>query len=686
MTHAETDRPWRLAVDVGGTFIDFALENDLTGEVVTEKQPSRPETLVDEFMAGMARLPVGIGEIGMIVHGTTHGLNALVEERGAQVGLLTTAGFGDVLLIGRASRPQMYDPHYAPQPALIRRSFIREVTERVDARGGIVSPLDLDEVEAQADALVADGATAIAVSFLHSYRFPDHEHRAAERVRIRHPGVPVTCSSDLTREWREYERTSTAVANAYIQTGFADYVDRLRERLREAGYDREVVFVQSNGGTTPASVAAAQPVRTLNSGPAGGIMGASRLARLLGIDNVIASDVGGTTCDVGVILGGRVQERSTMTVNDRPIQAPSIDIVSIGAGGGSIARIDAITGALRMGPESAGATPGPACFGRGGQRPTVTDCQVQLGRLDPHRFLQSRMPLDAEAATRAITAEIAEPAGLSPDQAADGALEVTEANMANAIRQITTERGLDPTEFTLISYGGGGGLFVAFVSENLGIRRVVLPPHAAVFSAWGMLSAGYREDRTVIQAVELQPETAAALRADFDTLTGEAEQQLVAYGLDLSAVRVERRLDVKYPNQAHALQISADGTWPDDAAFVRDMAARFAAAHEQRYGHSDPDSDIEVVATRIAVTAERDLPPVHASDPGDATASTRSVHFRSTGRIDVPVVDRRAISGAGMVGPAVVEDTATTIIVPPTWRVLAHDSGALLLEREETAA
>jgi N-methylhydantoinase A len=683
---AHADR-WRLAVDVGGTFIDFALVHPATGRVVLEKQPSDAATLIDEFMTGLGRLPVKLDDIELIVHGTTHGLNTLVQERGASTGLLTTSGFRDVLQIGRAARVDMYDPHYAPRPPLIPRSRIHEVAERVDARGNVVVPLSLDDVDVASDALVEAGVESVAIAFLHSYRYPEHERIAAARIRRRHPEVTVTISSDLTREWREFERTSTVVSNAYIQTGFSAYVVALQDRLRDAGYMRDIVFVQSNGGTMPAAAAALQPVRTLNSGPAGGIMGASEMAVRLSLDNVIATDVGGTTYDVGLILNGQAQERSILSVNDRPILAPSIDIVSIGAGGGSIAHVDSLTGGLRIGPESAGASPGPVCFGRGGLRPTVTDCQLQLGRLDSKRFLGGRMLLDAEGATASLRMHVADPFGIGVDEAADGALEVAEAAMANAIRQITTERGFDPTEFTMISYGGGGGLFAAFVAENLDIRRVVVPPHTAAFSAWGMLSSGYREDRAATQLRDLTATEVPAIVADFEQLTIDADAQLRRYELDPTLARVVRRLDVRYAGQAHALEVAVDDAWftsSDD--FVRGVTAAFHTAHLRRYGHGDADSDIEVVAARIRVDFEQTSPRLVSDDTTALEADQtreRRVYFRGRGWADVPVVPRSALAmGESVPGPVIIDDTSTTIVVPSTWNVWRHETDALIMERE----
>lgn len=690
MEQIKSHRSWRLAVDVGGTFIDFALVNIATGDVHIEKQPSNPSTLVDEFMIGLERLPVQLDDIDLIVHGTTHGLNALVQETGASTGLITTRGFRDVLQIGRAARVDMYDPHYAPKPPLISRARIQEVSERLDASGNVIVPLSLADVDDAADSLVRQGVQAVAISLLHSYRSPEHEKAAAKRILERHPKLSVTCSSDLTREWREFERTSTAVSNAFIQTGFAAYTESLQLRLRDAGFTRDIVFVQSNGGTLPATTAAAQPVRTLNSGPAGGIMGASDTARRLGLDKVVATDVGGTTYDVGLILNSQAQERSVTTVNGRPILAPSTDIVSIGAGGGSIAQIDHLTGGLRVGPESAGANPGPASFGKGGTLPTVTDCQVHLGHLDPERFLETRMKLDLNAAAQAIRSRIAEPTNLSLDAAADGALEVAEANMANAIRRITTERGLDPTEFTMISYGGGGGLFAAAVCENLGVRRVVVPPHPAAFSAWGMLSSGYREDRTATLLRPLTQQNVPAILEDLDHLIADAMAQLQRYGLDPDTAMIVRNLDVRYVGQSHSIEIGVDEEWLESSEkFMLRAAEGFAAAHLQRYGHGDAETQLEIVATRIRVSFAHDIPrplPKPVGEGVTESARSRRVYFRGLGWIDTPVFNRGALSfQSQVVGPAIVDDTSSTILVPRGWTLRRDETDALIIECEENA-
>lgn len=685
MNIAVEDNTWRLAVDVGGTFIDLALLNTRTGEVIVEKQPSNPETLVDEFMAGLERLPVDLDQIELVVHGTTQGLNSLVQESGVETALLTTKGTRDVLLIGRAARVNMYDPHYSQKHPLIPRARIAEIAERVDAVGNIVRPLDLPEVEEAAARFVHEGVQAFAICFLHSYRFPEHEQRAAERIRELFPTVTVTCSSDLSREWREYERSSTAVSNAFIQPGFEFYVTALQKRLCEAGYSRDIVFVQSNGGTMPADVAACQPVRTLNSGPAGGVMGARQVALAHGIDNAITTDVGGTTYDVGLIVKGRVQERSVTTLQGRPIVAPSSDIMSVGAGGGSIAQIDTLTGGLRVGPESAGAVPGPVCFGRGGRVPTVTDCQLVLGWLDPTDYLSSRMVLDVATARQAIGDSIASPAGLTLEEAADGVLEVAEANMANAIRQITTQRGLDPMEFAVIAYGGGGGLFATNVADNLGVTRVIIPPHAAAFSAWGMLSSGFQEDRVLTRLSAVTVDTAAGILTDLKDLESEARAQMERYGLRSQSLFVQREVGVRYLGQSHSLNVPIDEEWMSDAyRFTEEVHSRFHALHLQRYGHSNPAMELEVVLARVRSGIRKEMPIPETKEPSAVHGSaTREIFFRGTGWVSTAIWRREELAvGATVGGPAVVNDLASTILVPLEWTITRNPNDALVLEKE----
>ena len=476
-----------IAVDVGGTFIDVVSIDRETGDVSVEKQPATPDRLAEELLTALARLPGEPSDIERFLHGSTVAINALLQRTGATVGLITTKGFRDVLELARGNRPHIYDWVWVPPEPLVPRALRREVTERLGPRGEEIVPLDLAGLAREVDALVADGVEAIAVCFLHAYANPKHEREAAEVIARRAPSLPVTLSSAIAAEWHEYERTSTAVINAYVQPLFDAYLGSLRDRLEAAGMGGAIGVMQSNGGVMAAERALELPVRTLSSGPAGGVIGVATLARLLGHPDAICTDVGGTTYDVAIVEGGRVQERTETEIAGLPVLAPTVDVTSIGAGGGSVAWIDEL-GALRVGPASAGARPGPACFGFGGEEPTVTDCHLLLGGLDPERFLGSRMQLDVGAAERAIAEKIAMPLAMPVGEAAEGVLRIVETSMANAIHSMTVERGIDPRGFTLYAYGGGGGLFAAATATELDIATIVVPRAPANFSAWGILA------------------------------------------------------------------------------------------------------------------------------------------------------------------------------------------------------
>jgi N-methylhydantoinase A len=674
----------RVAVDVGGTFIDFALLDEATGTLTIEKQPATASRLAEELLTGLGRLPVTPADIGRLFHGTTVAINAVLQERGVRVGLLTTHGFRDVLALGRGARPEIYNFFYSPPESLVPRYLRREVTERTAADGSELEPLALDEVDRELERLLRHRVEAVAVCFLHSYANPAHERQAVERIRATHPELSVTASSEVATEWREFERTSTTVLNSYIQPPFASYLGDLTGRLRDAGYTRPFALMQSNGGVIDASRAAQLPIRTLESGPAGGVIGARALAAEIGYANVICADVGGTSYDVALIEDGHILERTDTKVGGRPVVGPGIDIVSIGAGGGSIAWIDH-RGAVKVGPQSAGAHPGPACFGLGGEEPTVTDCHLVLGRLDPDNFLGSRMHLDVDAAQRAILTRIAEPIGATLEQAADGILSIAETNMTYAIRAITVERGLDPREFALFSYGGGGGLFAAATAEELEIPTVVVPRAPANFSAWGILTSDYRDDAALTRVRALDASSVGGLVADLRVLAERATTELRAYGFDESELEYHYRTDARYAGQEHTITAPIETEWiEDEQALLPGLRERFVELHRQLYGHGEADAPLEVVTVRCRAVGRVGRPrfPEWQGDEPAAPVRTRSVYFRGGGGfVDTPVFDREQVARDQVIeGPAIVEEWTTTIVVSPDWHVRADRLGDLVLE------
>ncbi|WP_165959426.1 hydantoinase/oxoprolinase family protein [Nonomuraea longispora] len=684
MTESKTKR--RLAVDVGGTFIDYVLLDEATGQVVVEKQPATASNLVNEFMTGIERLPAPLSEIELLIHGTTVALNTLVQLRGARTGLLTTKGFRDVLELGRGGRPEIFDLQITAAEPLVERKLRREIDERLAADGGVLRPVDLAEVRREVDFLVQQGVEAVAIIFLHSYKNPKNEQLVADFVRSQYPDLSVSVSSDLVREWREFERTSTTVINAFTQPHFSRYARAVESATREGGLTNPIAFLRSNGGVTPISTAERRPVDTLNSGPAGGVVGARALLAATRYRNGICADVGGTTYDVALIRDGEVVERSETIIEKRPIMGSVIDIVSVGAGGGSIASINPLSGTLKVGPESAGAHPGPACFGLGGKRPTVTDAQVILQMLDPERFLGRRMTLDKGRAERAIVEALGDDSSVVEHAA--GIVAVAQANMANAIRQMTTQRGLDPREFVLVSFGGGGGLFAAGVCEELGVGTVLVPPAAAGFSAWGMLNSDYREDATVTVSLPITPDNHSLLARHLKELHAEATAALNDYGFPVGGVECSYSAEIRFAGQEHTLStpIAATVVEHDAEELIGDLPGLFAERHKERYGHGDPGALTEVVTLRCRAIAPVVRPkfPVPATADEVVPVASRDIWFPATGWYeDVPVFERSDLRlGVTLHGPAVIDEWTTTVIVPPGWTIALDDTGNLELARD----
>lgn len=674
----------RIAIDVGGTFVDFVLLDEATGEITIEKQPSTAERIIEEVAEGLSRLPIELSQVGRIFHGTTVAINTIVQERGVSVGLLTTAGFRDVLEIGRGSRPEIYNPHYQAPVPLVPRYLRREIPGRLSATGGQVVALDLARIDQESDFLVGQGCEAIAICFLHSYANHEHERRAAERVRKRHPSLAVAASHELIGEWREFERTSTTVLNAYVQPQFQRYLVDLSERLSVDGYSAPLALMQSNGGVAAAERAAMRPVTTLESGPAGGVIGADALAAELGLANVICFDVGGTTVDVALIEGGRIVERSQTKIAGRPVMGPTIDITSVGAGGGSIAWVDQ-RGALRVGPHSAGASPGPACFGHGGREPTVTDCHLLLGRLDAERFLGSRMRLDTQAAVTAVQG-LATLLKMSVEDTASGVLKIAETNMTNAIRSITVERGLDPRDYTLLSYGGGGGLFAATVSGELGLSPVIVPRAPANFSAWGIVASDYREDGSHTMVRPLIAETVGEILGAVVNLRRRSIERLEEHGFDNASIQSSVRADIRFAGQEFTVTVPIDTQWISEPATLLDgVRRRFVELHHRLYGHGELDAPIELVTVRVRSIGEVARPawPDWPTGPMVSPASTRNTYFADNdSALCTPVYNRDdLVRDQHILGPAIVEEWTTTTVVPPGWELTVDRLGNLVLSR-----
>jgi N-methylhydantoinase A len=664
----------RIGVDIGGTFTDLVALDETTGAVVNTKALSTPSALLDGVLRCADQAGVDLADCRLTIHGTTIGINALLEGKGARTGLVTTDGFRDVLEIGRGNFLRMYDVLYRRPAPLVPRGRRLEVPERLGARGEILVPLDERAVRSAARALAADGVESVAVTFLFSYLDPIHERRAAAILAEELPGVAVSVSHALTQEWREYERTSTTVVNAYVLPVVERYLATFEQRLADRGFRGRVLITQSNGGACALPAARARPVHTLESGPAAGAIGCASLAGLLGLDRLISFDMGGTTAKCAIVDHGMVQTTDEYHVDGRPLRIPVIDIREVSAGGGTIAWIDA-GGALALGPQSAGAAPGPVCYGLGGTEPTVTDANVVLGRIDSSRFLGGTMPLDAARAARAVDERLAPRLGLSPASAAAGVVRLADVKMALAVRAITTGRGLDPRDYALVAYGGGGPLHTAAIARELGIPRVVIPPSPSTFSAWGMLASDLRHDlvRTVLEPLETTDAAWAHARY------AQMQQELASILPGDGAPRIHRAVDLRYVGQEHTVTIPVT-----DLADWADLRKQFDDAHERAYGYAASDVDVQLLNLRstIVFPLERPrLPALPARTGARPVFEMRKIYSMAAGDfIEHRVVARRdLLAGDTIGGPAAIEEAGTTTIIDvgDTLAVEAH--GCLMI-------
>src|SRR6266576_4209598 len=656
----------RIGVDVGGTFTDLITYDDATGDVRVVKEPTTPwapeEGVVEAVRRGVPEQLLRAAAFFM--HGTTIGLNALLERRGGSVGLLSTRGFRDVLEIGRGDRADPYDLFWRRPEPLVPRELRLPVTERVLADGSVLTPLDAEDVRRALEIFAEAGVASIAVAFLNAYANPEHEREAARVLRELGFDGELALSHEISGEYREYERTSTTVIDAFVRPGVRAYLERLETRLRELGFAGEALVTRSGGGAMSFAEARDRPFETILSGPVAGAQGAAALARELGIGDAISADVGGTSFDTCLIVEGRPQLLYQGTIVGLPVQTSWVDVRSIGAGGGSIAYVD-VGGLLRVGPRSAGARPGPACYGRGGVEPTVTDAALALGMLGPGE-LAGGIVLDRGLAVHAL-----EQLRLgSAEEAARGVITIAAASMADAIREITVEQGRDPREAVLVAFGGAGPLFATLLADELAIARVVVPRHAGNFSAWGLLGADVTRERSATRIIRLSD----------DGLKGAREQLSELFAL-LEArggngdVR-EARLDLRYVGQEHTLTVSLPA-----AGGAHQLRERFDRDYDRTFGHA-MDEEVEIVSLRATLTTP--LPARHervASVPvdegGGATADAWS--FAQNETLRFTTVGRDSLApGARLAGPAILLEQTATTYLDAGFVALVHESGALL--------
>jgi N-methylhydantoinase A/oxoprolinase/acetone carboxylase beta subunit len=680
----------RIGFDVGGTFTDFALQSS-TGELITGKRlttyPDPSEACLaglDELMAGVG---VGWGDVAQLVHGTTLGSNVVIEGKARGVGLLTTRGFRDVLLIGREKRYQVYDLQIEKPRPLIPRRFIGEVTERVLADGSVRTPLDEEDARRAIRALTARGVTTLAVCLLHAYVNSRHERRLAALCAEEAPHVTVTLSHEVSPTFREYERTSTTVVNAYVMTALREYLRGLRRALGERGCRARLFVMQSSGGIATAEAMEHHPVRMIESGPAAGVLMAAAYGELSGHRDLVAFDMGGTTAKLALIEDGRPLTTAAFELcrvrnapgSGLPMNIQALDLVEIGAGGGSIAR--AALGVIAVGPESASSTPGPVCYGRGGREATVTDANLVVGYLNPEFFAGGTLRLHAGGAARAIEQRLARPLGLSLEQAAWGVHAIVNTNMELATRVVSIERGRDPRDLTLVAFGGSGPVHGCRLAQALGIPKVILPAAAGVTAAIGLLAAEVRFDVARTYQRRLEDLDPARVGAIYDEL---AEQACAVVRDSASGeIRLVRSADARYVGQGYELNVALPAG-PLDATALARLRASFDEIYAARYGYANPREPVEVVTWKLSAIGGAARTPLAKVPPrsGEGTRKgVRRAYFPEVpGYLECPVYDRDALPpGVALTGPAIVEERGSTTVLPPGVAAVVDEYASLLV-------
>lgn len=663
---------YRLGIDVGGTFTDLLLINDETGELLLTKTPSTPEDQSVGMLNGIRKVAnlagVDAEEIRLILHGTTVATNAVLEAKGAVVGLITTAGFEQILHVARSQTPGPlagWIIMIKPDP-MAPLELTRGVSARMSARGEQISPLDEQEVRRHIDDLHRAGIEALTVALINSFANPAHERRIKQIAEQMYPDLPVSISTDILPEFREYERALTTVMNSYVRPKMSNYLSGIEEKMRAADLSPAINIVRSDGGVMSLEAAKDKPVNTLLSGPSGGAVASSYIGQLCGYKNVLSFDMGGTSTDVAVSFDGHPTVARETRIGYYPVKVRSVDVRSVGAGGGSIAYVP-ITGALRVGPQSAGADPGPACYGHGGEEPTVTDANVVIGHLPPS-LLGGEMPLDEEAAKRAVQ-KIAEAMGISLHEAARGIIDIVNENMFGALRLVTVERGLDPRDFCLVAFGGAGPLHANDLARLSGSWPVIIPPTPGVLSALGFLHSDIRNEfsQTVIQTLDVIDQ--ALMKRTLHALADQAREWLTTEGIPADRQRIEYEIDIRYHRQGYEFPIAVEPAEFDSEAGLEKMVADFKKVHERNYGFNI-ESPIEIVNLRaigVGVVRKVNLPRFESAGADSSRARVGSHQIYSQGRtVKAHVYDRRLLCAGNVIeGPAIITQTdSTTVILP----------------------
>ena len=678
----------RIATDIGGTFTDIVYIDD-DGAIHVNKSHTTPPNFEQGVVDVIEKCSIDPTGVKDLTHGTTVVINALTERKGAKTGLITTKGFRDILEIGRGNRPDLFNFNFKKPEPFVPRYLRLEVRERLDYLGRETEPLNEDDVRACVEKFKAEGVEAIAVVYLHAYVNPDHEARTKDLIRQLWPEVMVTASHEVSKEWREYEREYTAVLNSYVMPTAKAYVDKLYHHLEAMGITAPKYIMQSNGGTTTFEKAKETPINMVESGPVAGIFGAAMLGKMLGEDKVIAFDIGGTTAKCSLVDGGEVKTTTEYKIEktDRwpgyPIKVPVVDIVEIGNGGGSIAWIDN-THSLRVGPQSAGALPGPVAYGKGGTHPTTTDANLVVGRLSKKNF---DMDVDMDKVRAAIQEQIGQPFGLTTEEAALGIIRVANSNMLNALKLVSVRKGYDPRDFALVAFGGGGPMHAAALARELNIRKVIIPNAASVFSAWGMLMTDLRSDDIQTFFAPLSDPDYDAINAAWRKLEKKALADNGEKGVQPENVYFMHYLDMRYQGQDHTVKVRVpdEDLSPDN---LGQFIEAFHKEHFQNYSFRLDDSPVEIVNMHLASFGRIEKTPIKELSPlpytlEECVKEVRPVIFEEAGTLDTKIYDRTKLSpGMEILGPAIIEEVSASSVVYPNMKASIDPYGDIIIETE----
>ncbi|MFD1427718.1 N-methylhydantoinase A [Kroppenstedtia sanguinis] len=678
----------RVATDIGGTFTDLVYV-DGEGNVGVAKSPTTPPNFEQGVIDVIEKSGVNPKSIQTFIHGTTVIINALTERKGVKTGLITTAGFRDVLEIARGNRPDLFNLRYKKPEPFVERYLRQEVTERMNQLGEEIVPLDEDRIKVLVDYFKKEGVDAIAVAYLHAYKNPAHEIRTVELINELWPEAAVTASHEVTKEWREYERTNTAVLNSYVKPIASSYIDRLNGRLSQLGTGDLRYIMQSNGGTTTFEQAKKNPINMVESGPVAGIYGAAYLGEILGEENIIAFDIGGTTAKCSLIVEGEVKVSTDYYIEKDeynagyPIKTPVVDIVEIGNGGGSIAWIDE-GGALKVGPQSAGSVPGPVAYGQGGTEPTTTDANLLTGRLSPKNFDYN---VDMAKVEEAIKTKVADRFDMKPEDGALGMIRIANSNMLNALKLISVRKGYDPRDFTLVAFGGGGSMHAPALARELGVRKVVVPVASPVFSAWGMLMTDLRHDYIQTYIARVNGLDLDGFNQEWDELARTAVAQFAEENIEKDNIRFMRYADMRYAGQEHTVKVPL-ASGPVTPESLTQLIADFHELHEKNYTFKLEEAEMEVVNLHLTAFGSVEKPALKklqlkGGTATDALKEKRPVYYEQEGWVDTVVYNRAKLEpGMAFSGPAVIEEQAAVTVIYPDQKASIDEYGNLIIETE----